>query len=186
MTTEHADLGHDQEARSQEPQSGGHASVSRRTLLRGASVALPTIFTLRSGAALAAQSANMIGTVSSASRATGPGGYIQCLDGASAVGGTWRKLNLGTNPMLRVEYITPRAYYQGNSAGTAGDPTRPVTIESMCSTGGVYWYLQNPWSPTSQWLPTTGSTNTGIRAGFLVSATALTSFASAIKVKSYF
>jgi hypothetical protein len=150
--------------------------------LRGASFALPTILTLRSGAALAMSSNHMIGTVSSASRAGGPGGRIQCLDANSAIGGTWRKLNLGPDPMLHVSYITPRAYFRGTADGTAGDPTQPVSIENMCSSGGVYWYQADPSSTASAWSPTTG----GIKSGFLVSATALSSFASAIKVKSVF
>lgn len=155
-------------------------SISRRTLLRGATVALPTVMTLKSGAALAASS-NLMGTVRTASEAVGEGGRVQCLDAASAEGGTTARLDLGTDPMLHVQYVTPRTYYLGNSNNTAGDPNKPVTIDRMCRVGGRYWYRDQGWRQIS-----VGYNRRGIEAGFLVSATALASFSSAIKVKSVF
>ncbi len=188
MTTERTQSSNEQETRSTEaPTVSPSKGLSRRALLRGASVALPTILTLDSASALAAAtSAHLMGTVSTASRAVGPNGKIQCVGGDSAVGGTWQKLDLGPTPMIRAQYITPRSYYKSNGAGTAGDLTRPVTIENMCSQGGVYWYRQTSgW--TTQWVAAKDpTTNSGVKAGFLVSATALTSFASSIKIKSYF
>lgn len=161
--------------------TGAEVDRSRRSLLRGASTALPAIFTLQSGAALAASS-NLLGTVKHASKAVGEGGRVQCVDGASAVGGTPSVLDLGDDPMVHVQYITPRQYYRPNRRGTAGDPDKPVTIEQMCSGGGVYWYKEN-----GNWKATTpGYNRRGIEAGFFASATALSSFASDIKVKTTF
>ena len=165
------------------------ASVSRRALLRGASAAVPTILTLHSGAALA-RSSNLIGTVDSASRAKNRSGQIQCLDQASAVDGTPAKLDLGEQPMLHVQYINQRSYYRGKSNGQTGDLSRPVSIEQMCREGGTFWYREqsgNWWSPQLKWKATTGGyNNRGVERGFLVSATALTSFASSIKAQSNF
>jgi len=171
-----------------DPSAGAPVKVSRRSLLRGASAALPTVLTLHSGAALA-RSSNLIGTVDQASRARSPGGDVQCLDAASAVDGTPRVLDLGDQPMLHVQYIKPRQYFRGKTSGDGGDLSRPVSIEQMCREGGVYWYQeQGGWWPyKAQWASTTpGYNRRGIEAGFLVSATALSSFASAIKVRSNF
>lgn len=155
--------------------------ASRRKLLRGASAALPTILTLQSGAALA-QSSNFLGTVTNANEAVGDGGKIQCLDGASATGGTSTRLDLGDDPMLHMQYVTPRTYYLPNADGTAGNPDAPVSIEQMCSGGGVYWYQEN-----GTWMSTTpGYNGRGVEAGFMVSATAMASFASSIKVTTTF
>lgn len=158
------------------------ANASRRALLRGASVAaLPTILTLKSGAALAASS-NLIGTVKNSSQALGDGGKVQCLDMSSAVGGTPNRLDLGRDPMLHVQYIGQRQYYRPASNNKQGDTSKPVTISQMCKEGGVYWYNDRGWKST-----TPGQYGSpGIRAGFMVSATALHSFASDIKVKSFF
>jgi hypothetical protein len=159
----------------------GVPNASRRALLRGASVAaLPTILTLKSGAALA-QSSNLIGTVRTASQATGDGGRVQCLDMASAEGGTPSKLDLGQDPMLHVQYIGKRQYYRPAWNGKMGDTSKPVAIDTMCKEGGVYWYFDHGWKST-----TPGYNSRGVEAGFLVSATALASFASDIKIKTFF
>jgi hypothetical protein len=158
-----------------------NAKLSRRMLLRGATAAVPAIMTLKSGAALA-QSSNLLGTVRTAYQAVGEGGKVQCLDMASAVGGTPSQLDLGPNPMLHVQYVTPRQYYRGNWSGKSGDTSRPVAIETMCKEGGVFWYRD--WQGWHATVP--GYNNQGVEAGFLVSATALSSFASAIKVKTNF
>jgi hypothetical protein len=158
----------------------GNANVSRRALLRGASAALPTILTLKSGAALAASS-NLMGTVKNAGQALGDGGKVQCLDMASAVGGTPSRLDLGPDPMLHVQYIGNRQYYRVASNGKSGDTSKPVNIDQMCREGGVYWYNDRGWKST-----TPGANSRGIEAGFLVSATALHSFSSDIKVRSFF
>jgi hypothetical protein len=164
------------------------ANASRRALLRGASAALPTILTLHSGAALA-RSSNLMGTVDSASRAKTQNGQIQCLDRASAVDGTPTRLDLGEQPMLHVQYITPRNYYRGKSNGQGGDLSRPVSIETMCREGGVFWYREQSgwWWTEVTWKSTTpGYNRRGVEPGFLVSATALSSFASSIKAKTNF
>lgn len=147
-------------------------SISRRTLLRGASAAVPTILTLQSGAALA-QSSNLIGTTQDVNNAIGEGGNVQCLDMASAVDGTPTKLDLGPNPSLHVQYVSQRQYYRTT------DTNQPVDVKEMCERGGTYWYEDGGWQHTQ-------SSGNGIQAGFLVSATALSSFASAIQMKTYF
>lgn len=165
------------------------ANASRRALLRGASAALPTILTLHSGAALA-RSSNLMGTVDSTSRAKSHTGQIQCLDRASAVDGTPTRLDLGEDPMLHMQYITPRNYYRAKSNGREGDLSRPVSIETMCREGGVFWYREQSgswWWTEVKWKATTpGYNNRGVEPGFLVSATALSSFASSIKAKTNF
>lgn len=154
--------------------------MSRRALLRGASGAVPAILTLQSGAALA-QSSNLIGTVQSASQAIGPDGKIQCLDMASAVDGTPTQLDLGPNPGLHLQYITQRQYYWPHASNSRiGDENRPVTIEQMCHAGGKFFYKDRGWQPT---LAPNGDP---IKAGFMLSATALSSFAGAIQLKTYF
>jgi hypothetical protein len=155
-------------------------NASRRALLRGASAALPTILTLKSGAALAASS-NLLGTVNSANEAIG-NGKVQCLDMSSAVGGTPSQLDLGPNPMLHVQYIGRRQYYRAAWNGKEGDLSKPVSIESMCKKGGVYWFQES-----GTWRSTTpGFNHRGVEAGFMASATALASFASRIKIKTFF
>src|SRR5262245_32929119 len=116
MSTDRTPASSERTAHAGEPSTDvSKVNVSRRALLRGASVALPTILTLHSGAALAAQSSSRyIGTVSKASKAAAPDGRIQCLDENSTVGGTWKKLNLGSKPMLHMQYITPRSYYRAD------------------------------------------------------------------------
>lgn len=165
---------------SEETTKSAPTDLRRRALLRGASAALPTVLTLQSGAALA-QSSNLMGTVQSASQAVGEGGRVQCLDAASVDGGTTTVLDLGETPTLHVQYVTPRSYFLGNQNNTAGDSSKPVSIQQMCSRGGRYWYFDRGWKQIS-----VGYNQRGIEAGFLVSATALASFASAVKVKSVF
>lgn len=180
MTVEHKDS-EDGMNRETTPAVADVPNKSRRALLRGASVAaLPTILTLKSGAAFA-QSSNLIGTVKTASQALGNGGKVQCLDMASAVGGTPTKLDLGPDPMLHVQYIGNRTYYRPTSDGRQGDTSKPVSIDKMCREGGVYWYYDHGWKAT---IP--GYNSRGVEAGFLVSATALASFASDIKHTSFF
>lgn len=162
-----------------EPSRNSTPTISRRALLRGASAAVPTILTLQSGAALA-QSSNLVGTVQSAAQAVGEDGKVQCLDMASAVGGSPAQLDLGLDPALHVQYITNRQYYWPNTSGTNGDESKPVTIEQMCQAGGKFFYKDRGWQPT---LSPAGDP---IQAGFMVSATALASFASAIQLKTYF
>lgn len=170
------------------PVTEAPTNISRRALLRGASIAVPTILTLQSGAALA-RSSNLIGTVDSATRARAKSGEVQCLDAASAVDGAPPALDLGQQPMLHVQYITPRNYYRPARFGGGGDTSRPVSMETMCREGGVYWYKdQNSWWwVDAKWQATTpGYNQRGVEAGFLVSATALSSFTSAIKAQTHF
>jgi hypothetical protein len=161
--------------------------VSRRALLgRSAAAAVPAILTLQSGAAQAASS-NILGTVSQAYNAQA-NGKIQCVDAASAVGIDGKKLDLGNDPMLHVQYVTSnRRYYRPNSSGTAGNPNKEVTVPTMCSEGGVFWYKEPVWGGGTVWKSTTpGYNSRGLERGFLVSATALSSFASDIRVKTNF
>ncbi len=156
--------------------------VSRRALLRGASGALPAVLTLQSGAALA-QSSNLLGTVRSAQQAVGERGRIQCIDMASAVGGTPSQLDLGPNPSVHMQYLKQRTYYWPHRSGNKGDKSRgPVPYETMCAKGGVFWYEER-----GQWRATLpGAYGKGVQAGFLVSATAMASFAQNVKLKTYF
>ncbi|HEY8506704.1 MAG TPA: hypothetical protein VIL32_00020, partial [Steroidobacteraceae bacterium] len=72
--------------------------------------------------------------------------------------------------------------YRPRKDGRGPNLKEPVSIEQMCREGGVFWYQEfNDWKAT---VP--GYNRRGIEAGFLVSATALSSFASAIRVKSVF
>lgn len=157
-------------------------SVTRRALLRGASAAVPTILTLQSGAALA-QSSNLMGTVQSANQAVGEGGNVQCIDMASAVGGTPQQLDLGQNPQLAMQYIPQRTYYLTKSGAAGSKSDEIVSIEAMCRNGGTYWYKDG--SGPKEALSVSPAGNP-VKAGFLVSATALHSFTSAIKLKTYF
>ena len=178
-------------AQSVPAETASHAStsrgVSRRALLRTTATAVvPTILTLQSGAALA-KSSNLMGTVSHANRAIGANGRVQCLDGAGVVGGTYgSRIDIGKDPMLHVQYVTQREYFRPNQYGSSGDTSRPVSIETMCREGGVYWYKDaSGWSQV--WQSTTpGIRSRGIEKGFMVSATALSSFSGAIKVKTTF
>ena len=117
----------------------------------------------------------------SASQAVGADGKVQCLDMISAVDGSPTQLDLGPNPQLHMQYITNRPYFWPNASNpSVGDDSRPVTIEQMCQAGGKYFYKDRGWKPT---LSPAGNP---IQAGFMLSATAVASFASAIQIKTYF
>lgn len=155
--------------------------VSRRAVLRGAGAALPTILTLHSGAALA-QSSNLIGTVSSASYARDAAGNVQCIQIDAYMGGTPAQVDLGDNPMLNAQYIPVRTYYRTKDGAAGSKSTDVVQIEEMCQVGGTYWYKDGG---PKQALSVSPAGNP-IKAGFMVSATALASFSTAIKLKTYF
>lgn len=164
--------------------TGAMAPISRRALLRGASAAVPTILTLHSGAALA-QTSNLVGTVQYASQAIGENNAVQCLDYASAVGGTPAQLDLGDNPSLHVQYVPQRQYYLPTADGTGGDWTKPVSTEYVCQKGGTYWWREN--GTTGKPIKLTSTTGVqNVNYGFMVSATALASFSADIDKKTYF
>jgi hypothetical protein len=158
-------------------------------LLRGASAAVPTILTLQSGAALAASS-NLLGTVNDAGAAIGKTGLdgrpnVQCLVLDPTMGGTPERLDLGANPLLQMQYIPQRNYYsQSNYAAADKGPgtTGYVTITDMCHKGGTYYYKSSNGPKAALSVPQ----GNAIQPGFLVSSTALTSFASSIAVETYF
>jgi len=140
--------------------------VSRRAILRGVSVAVPTILTLNSGVAAAvARSSNLIGAV----RSGAPPGDKLCFD-ASAYDPLpgWRsgkiRYDLGRRPDFDVVRIPSSLNYRD-----AGSPRVLVNPEKVCTTSGDYQY-QVPGSET--W---TGLADTR-KPSMLLSATALTSF----------
>ena len=129
----------------------------RRILMRGAAAALPTILTLRSGAALA-RSSNLIGV------SDGPpaDNFYRCVD-ESSVNRLGNQLDLGEPPRANVTVIRKDGKYS-----KAADGTDPVAGPEMCNTGDTF-YSEGPggWSPVT------------VKKGALVSATAMMSFASA-------
>lgn len=140
--------------------------VSRRAILRGASVAVPTILTLNSGVAAAvARSSNIIGAVQSGA----PPGDKYCFDASPYEplpgwrSGKWR-YDLGQNPDFDVVRIPGDLNYQ-----EAASPGVLVSPETVCTTSGDYQY-QVPGTDT--W---TNLTDTN-KPSMLLSATALTSF----------
>ena len=158
-----------------EAQDGGDEreaiqSSSRRALLRGAMVAVPTVLTLHSGAVLA-RSSNLVGVGPEA----GPeGGQYRCLDTETV----YRTKNpnvydLGDPPMAHVTTIRSDVRYQrlypaGKSGGLKrGEGVRQAT---MCREGGTF-YRNSGYT----------SGNVQVKRGVLVSATALASFSGSIR-----
>lgn len=141
--------------------------LSRRSLLRGAYVAVPTILTLNSGVAAAiARSSNLIGARTSGM----PPGDKYCFDARAydpLPGSRSGKLryDLGPNPDFDVVRIPGSLDYQDS-----GSPGVLVSGETVCTTEGNYQYRV---PGTDTW---TDLNDTG-KPSVLVSATALTSFA---------
>ncbi len=143
--------------------------VSRRLLLRGASVAVPAILTLQSGAALA-RSSNLIGG-NTYSRAED--GKFNCLDfdGIDATDNP-QVFDLGSPPMGHVTRIDADSRYfrtDPSESYSWGSGPQEVPKSKMCADGGTY-YRQNRWR----------TTQVRVKRGMLVSATALNSFSSGI------
>jgi len=130
----------------------------RRILVRGAAAAVPTILTLRSGAALA-RSSNLMGV------SDGPpaDNFYRCVDERSFIR-DGNQLDFGTSSDVEVTVIRVDGNYAKSEDGTGlvGGP-------EMCDTGGTF-YSQGP----ETWNAVT------VRRGALVSATALMSFAGRV------
>jgi hypothetical protein len=140
------------------------AAVSRRALLRGATIAAPTILTLYSGAALA-QSSNLIGA---APTATAENNRYNCLDTSSVyVTDKPNVYDLGEQPMAHVTTIQADGKYYTPTSGASTQVTAP----QMCSNGG--WYKRKN--------STGGFTDVQVSRGVMISATALSSFSNVIK-----
>jgi hypothetical protein len=141
------------------------ADLSRRALLRGATVAVPTILTLHSGAALA-RSSNLIGA---APNASAEGNKLRCLD-TSSVYRTEKPnvFDLGEDPMAHVTTIrTNKQYFRpGNNDQPSNNS---VGGQQMCSNGGRFFRKDG-----------NSFTRVRVKRGVLVSATALSSFANDI------
>ncbi len=112
------------------------ATISRRMLVRGASVAVPTILTLNSTAAVGwAIASNTIGTKA----ATGDQGDALCLD-LSSTGGEVKPgvYALGDPPYAEVIRIPSSNEYRSTVGGT-GQPTT-IYPEDVCLDGGYIEY----------------------------------------------
>jgi hypothetical protein len=139
------------------------ARVDRRRLLKVAAATAPVIATLPTGAALA-RSSNLIGPTS------GPGtdllGRTLCLDETSGTmeGGV---IDLGTPPSGYITAITERDYVTDPKGSAAA-----ITEREMCTRGGEFYYkASGGWQPLPK-----------ISRGIVVSATAASSLAGAIKI----
>lgn len=130
----------------------------RRMLVRGAAAALPTILTLRSGAALA-RSSNMMGVADGSSA---DGGVYRCVDELS-VTRRGSQLDLNEPPSADVTVIRADGVYFKK------DGTGPVTGPEMCQTGGTFL--------------NEGGQDVIVNKGALVSATAFTSFIGRASIK---
>lgn len=138
-------------------------TISRRSLVRTAGIALPTIATLHSGAALA-QSSNLLSTVRDLNAEQGK---FNCLDTRSVYPTKNPNVyDLGDDPMAHVTRIrSDKKYYAPKSDGSPS--SSPATPKGMCKTGGDY-LRKDP----------SGYKLVKVRRGGLVSATALSSFSN--------
>jgi len=144
-----------------QPASNAQGLSRRALLLRGAA---PAIVTLYSGAALAASS-NLIGAAPNAT----PEDYkYRCLDTSSVFATKNPNVyDLGETPMAHVTQVrSDRQYYP--TQGYFGLPSGPqVSPQQMCTSGGKFVRRE-------RW----GFSQVNVSKGVLVSATALSSFAS--------
>ena len=120
--------------RSQAPMS---PPMSRRALLRGVAVTLPTVLTLHSGAALA-MSSNVIRQAVGAPK--DPNGNYLCLDVSSTYGETRKRgvYDLGSPPHAEVTAIPSETPFYAEPK----DGSRQVTGPEMCDRGGTYYYKE--------------------------------------------
>lgn len=109
--------------------------LTRRALLSGAAVSVPTILTLHSGAALA-MSSNLVRAAVGAPK--DPDGNYLCLDVSSTNGETRRRgvFDLGSPPYGEVSVIPSETQYYREPV----EGGQPVTGPEMCSRGGTYYY----------------------------------------------
>lgn len=142
--------------------SGAPSQLSRRSLLRGVTIAAPTILTLSS--ASAAVAATSIRTLASHSGAQADGNFY-CLDEDTTLG--WKSqypspavVELQDPGAVDVYRIPPQDYVDAPNASGA-----PVDEKTMCEKGGDYFYHQR------------GGGWPGVRVkdGVLVSGIAMTS-----------
>lgn len=163
------------------------AAGSRRTLLRGAAAAVPTILTLASRAALA-RSSNCVSLAQGAP--VDQDGRHLCLDLSTVTRIGDKRYDLGAPPGGSVTRIPEnRTYYRSGS-------THKVSVQEMCNSGGQYYYKTSGGALQSDaggW----GSSGRGgvkddadtqkvtftVPKGGMVSAAALASFASHISFK---
>lgn len=111
------------------------APITRRALLSGAAVTVPTILTLHSGAALA-MSSNLVRAAAGAP--TDPDGNYLCLDVSSTYGETRTRgvYDLGSPAHGEVSVIPSETQYYLEPT----DGSQPVTAPEMCDRGGTYYY----------------------------------------------
>lgn len=141
-------------------------AMSRRAILKGSVVSMPAVLTLHSGAALARSSNLISGTQYGATDAQG---RTLCLDLDSVypASDTRDVYDLGEPPYARVSAINDRDHrFQPNNGSDQASEA------DMCKNGGTYYY-KGDWG---------GWQETTVPRGMLVSATALTSFASEIVI----
>lgn len=119
------------------------APMTRRALLSGAAVTVPTILTLHSGAALA-MSSNLVRAAVGAP--TDPDGNYLCLDVSSTYGETRKRgvYDLGSPAHGEVSIIPSETQYHREPV----DGSQPVTGPEMCDRGGTYYYKGT--GPTSR------------------------------------
>lgn len=145
---------------SPQPLAPSRQRLSRRLMLRGAGAALPAMLTLHSGAASAlARSSNLI----SGSGETQPDGTALCLDETAGVPLDDGRIDLGHEGTGTVWEIPGDGQYYAQSNGT-----EPLTAAEACERSGDLYYA------SGETFPKAAKVNSGI----LISATALTSFAS--------
>ena len=134
--------------------------LSRRLMLRGAGVALPAMLTLHSGAASAlARSSNLI----SGSGETQPDGTALCLDETAGVPLDDGRIDLGNEGTGTVWEIPGDGQYYAQPDGT-----EPLTAAEACERSGDLYYASGETFPKAA----------KVNGGIMISATALTSFAS--------
>ena len=140
--------------------TGSPRPVSRRALLRGTATAMPAILTLQSGAALA-RSSNLISAAPRDSRDSL--GRALCLDTSTAdpVGTSGRVFDLGPSPSAHVTAINEREWHVAANRGSD-----EIDESALCERGGSAFYQDAGWREEN------------VRAGVIVSATALMSFSA--------
>jgi hypothetical protein len=163
---------HEASAASSAPLGEGKP-VSRRAVLRGSLVTVPTILTLSSGSALALSS-NLIGVNPAAEPVVGEN--FACLDVSPTstvmpVSGRPNVYDLG-NPVNADLTAIPvnRDFYRGQ------DESNPVTGPQMCAEGGTFYYKKTEADGIETWPAVQ------IKQGVLCSATALASFTGKIRI----
>lgn len=151
--------------------AGGPASLSRRALIRGASVAVPTILTLNSNAAMGwALGSNTIGTRPPTS---GNKHDVLCLEtkGLPEVKpGVYR---LGSPPYAEVYEIPSSVEFKRKVGSGPSASWKKVYPQDVCVSGGVVKYKSG-----SQWKDLKGGQVIPRRA--MVSSTACASFGNRV------